>query len=81
MNKKIIKLENNKEYFQVSELEENSIRYLLLINIDNEEDIKIVKKVSINNEDYIIEIEKGDILTDLKNKFKSVIEEDKKNYL
>ncbi|MBQ9023952.1 MAG: hypothetical protein IJ105_01880 [Bacilli bacterium] len=80
MNKKIIKLENNKEYFSISELEENGIKYLLLINIDNEEDIKIVKKVSNNNEEYIIEIENDDILIDLKNKFKSLVEEDKKNY-
>lgn len=68
MNKKLIKLENNKEYFQISELEDNGIKYLLLINIDNEADIKIVKKVSDNNEEYIIEIEKGDIINDLKNK-------------
>lgn len=81
MNKKVIKLENNKEYFQISELEENSIKYLLLMNIDNETDVKIVKKISDNNEDYIIEIEKGDILTDLKNKFKSLVEDDKKNYV
>lgn len=80
MNKKIIKLENNKEYFSISELEENGIKYLLLINIDNEEDIKIAKKVSDNNEEYIIEIENDDILIDLKNKFKSLVEEDKKNY-
>ena len=80
MNKKIIKLENNKEYFQISELVENNINYLLLMNIDNEEDIKIVKRITEAGENYIIEIEKGDILFDLKNKFKSLVENDKKNY-
>ena len=80
MNKKIIKLENNKEYFEISELEENNIKYLLLINVDNEFDSKIVKKVTIDNEDYIIEIEQGDILLDLKSKFKSLVDKDKNIY-
>ena len=81
MNRKIIKLENNKEYFQISELNENGNLYLLLINIDNESDIKIVKKVSDVNEDFIVEIEDESIINDLKTKFKSFIEEDKKNYV
>lgn len=81
MNRKIIKLENNKEYFQMSELNENGNLYLLLINIDNESDIKIVKKVSDVNEDFIVEIENESIINDLKTKFKSFIEEDKKNYV
>ena len=80
MNKKIIKLENNKEYFMISSLEENNIIYLLLINVDNEYDIKVVKKVSIDNEDYIIEIDQGDILQDLKSKFKTSINNEKNNY-
>ena len=80
MNKKIIKLENNKEYFEISEITENNITYLLLINVDNEFDSKIVKKVTIDGEDYIIEIEQGDILIDLKSKFKSQIEKDKNIY-
>ena len=41
MNKKIIKLENNKEYFEISEINENNITYLLLINVDNEFDSKM----------------------------------------
>lgn len=80
MNKKILKLENNKEYFEISEITENNITYLLLINVDNEFDSKIVKKVTIDGEDYIIEIEQGDILIDLKSKFKSQIEKDKNIY-
>ena len=80
MNKKIIKLENNKEYFEISELNENNITYLLLINVDNEFDSKIVKKVTMDGEDYIIEIEQGDILADLKSKFKNQVERDKNIY-
>ena len=81
MNKKIIKLEDNKEYFQISELVENNIKYLLLMNIDNESDIKIVKKVSETDGDYIIEVQDSIVINDLKNKFKSLIDEDKKNYV
>ena len=31
MNKKLLKLENNKEYFMINELEDNGIKYLLLL--------------------------------------------------
>ena len=48
MNKKILKLENNKEYFSISELTEDGINYLLLMNVDNEYDVKIVKKIQEN---------------------------------
>ena len=80
MNKKIIKLENNKEYFQISELDEMSVKYLLLMNIDDESDIKIVKRVSENGVDAIVEVEDSNMLIDLKNKFKILVEEEKKIY-
>ena len=79
MNKKIIKLENNKEYFELSEIVENEVKYLLLINIDNEADVKIVKKIVQDGEEYIVDIEDKEKITDLKNKFKSLVEEDKRN--
>ena len=80
MNKKIIKLENNKEYFMISSLNENDIDYLLLMNVDNESDIKIVKKIKEGNEEYIIEVSQGDILGSLKDKFKNIIDSEKNNY-
>ena len=80
MNKKILKLENNKEYFMVSELTEDNINYLLLMNVDNEADVKIVKKVSSNGEDFITDVQ-GDILVSLKQKFKSLVDSDKKLYI
>ena len=49
-------------------------------DFDNESDVKIVKKVSEAGEDYIIDVE-GDILIDLKNKFKSLVDTDKQIYL
>ncbi len=79
MNKKIIKLENNKEYFMVQSILEDGITYLLLMNIDNEYDTKIVKKVTMDNEDYIIDIEQSDILLSLKAKFKALVDSEKNN--
>ena len=79
MNKKIIKLENNKEYFMISSLNENNIEYLLLINVDNESDIKIAKKIQEGNEEYIVEIDNSEITSDLKNKFKNIIDNEKNN--
>ena len=80
MNNKILKLENNKEYYTISTLTEDNINYLLLMNVDNEYDIKIVKKVNINNEDYIIEIKQGDIINSLKEKFKELVDKEKNIY-
>lgn len=80
MNKKIIKLDNNKEYFLVDELIEENTNYLLLINIDNESDIIIAKKSIENNEEYIIEINDNNELSTLKSKFKQKVDNDKKIY-
>ena len=81
MNKKTIKLENNKEYFSISELNENNETYLLLMNIDNESDIVIAKKLTINNEDFITIVTSEDTINNLKVKFKSLVDADKNIYL
>ena len=80
MNKKIIKLDNNKEYFLVDELMNENINYLLLMNIDDESDIIIAKKIIENNEEYIIEIKADAELSTLKGKFKQIVDNDKKIY-
>lgn len=81
MNKKILKLENNKEYFMISSLVDNGVTYLLLINVDDETDIKICKKVTIENDDSLIDIKQGDILEDLKLRFKDLVNKDKSKYI
>ena len=43
---KIIKLENNKEYFVIETLVDNNIDYLLLLNLVDDKEIKIVKKIT-----------------------------------
>lgn len=80
MNKKTIKLENNKEYFAINELTENNITYLLLMNIDNESDIVIAKKITDNNEDYVVIVSEKNIINDLKPKFKLLVDSDKNIY-
>ena len=80
MNKKILKLENNKEYFTISTLTEDNITYLLLMNVDDESDVKIVQKVLSNGEDFIVEVQ-GDIIVSVKEKFKSLVDSDKKLYI
>ena len=51
---KIIKLENNKEYFVIETLMDNNIDYLLLLNLVDDKEIKIVKKITEDDEDYIV---------------------------
>ena len=80
MNKKVIKLENNKEYFIINELIENNIKYILVMNVDNESDVKIVKQITDNNEEYIIDVKDEALLNDLKQKFKSLVDQEKNNY-
>ena len=80
MNKKVIKLENNKEYFTINEIIENNVKYVLLMNVDDESDVKIVEQVTDNNEEYIIDVKDEALLNDLKQKFKSVVDQEKNNY-
>lgn len=81
MNKKIMKLENNKEYFVISEINEDNINYLLIMNIDDESEVKIVKKVIENGENFTVDVDDINILTSLKQKFKELVENDKKLYI
>ena len=81
MNKKILRLENNKEYFLVNELVDNNIKYLLLMNVDDESDIMIAKKEENGTESYITEVTQEDMLSDLKLKFKSLVDTDKNIYI
>ena len=75
---KIIKLENNKEYFVIETLIDNNIDYLLLLNLVDDKEIKIVKKITENDEDYIVD-EKD--LSNLKSRFKEILEDAQKKLL
>lgn len=78
---KIIKLENNKEYFVIESLIDNNITYLLLLNLVDEKEIKIVKKVNENDEDYLIDITNDNDLLNLKVRFKEILETEQKKLL
>ena len=48
LKNKIVKLENNKEYFVLETLIDNNINYMLLLNLVDDKEIKIVKMNNIN---------------------------------
>lgn len=78
---KIIKLENNKEYFVMETLVDNNIDYLLLLNLVDDKKIKIVKKITENYEDYIVDITDEKDLSNLKSRFKEILEDEQKKIL
>ena len=77
---KILKLENNKEYFVLETIIENNDTYVLVVNVDNEFDTKICKKVTTNEEDYIIDVDNESLLNDLKSRFKELVSEKEKQF-
>ena len=56
LKNKIVKLENNKEYFVLETLIDNNINYMLLLNLVDDKEIKIVKMILDNGEEYFVEI-------------------------
>ena len=78
---KIIKLENNKEYFVIETLVDNNIDYLLLLNLVDDKKIKIIKKFTENDEDYIVDITDEKDLSNLKSRFKEILEDEQKKIL
>ena len=56
LKNKIVKLENNKEYFVLETLIDNNINYMLLLNLVDDKKIKIVKMILDNGEEYFVEI-------------------------
>ena len=78
---KIIKLENNKEYFVIETLVDNNIDYLLLLNLVDDKKIKIVKKITEKDADYIVDITDEKDLSNLKSRFKEILEDEQKKIL
>lgn len=80
-NKKILKLENNKEYFILNQIEDNDSIYYLILNVDNEYDIKICKKIVFDDEEYIADVDNDSLLSDLKTRFKDLISDEERNFI
>ena len=78
LKNKIVKLENNKEYFVLETLIDNNINYMLLLNLVDDKEIKIVKMILDNGEEYFVEIIDDKELTSLKSRFKDILDEQKK---
>ena len=81
LKNKIVKLENNKEYFVLETLIDNNINYMLLLNLVDDKEIKIVKMILDNGEEYFVEIKDDKELTSLKSRFKDILEEQKKKII
>ena len=75
LKNKIVKLENNKEYFVLETLIDNNINYMLLLNLVDDKEIKIVKMILDNDEEYFVEITDDKELTSLKSRFKDILDE------
>jgi len=80
LKNKIVKLENNKEYFVLETLIDN-INYMLLLNLVDDKEIKIVKMILDNGEEYFVEITDDKELTSLKSRFKDILDEQKKKII
>lgn len=81
LKNKIVKLENNKEYFVLETLIDNNINYMLLLNLVDDKEIKIVKMILDNGEEYFVEITDDKELTSLKPRFKDILDEQKKKII
>lgn len=81
LKNKIVKLENNKEYFVLETLIDNNINYMLLLNLVDDKEIKIVKMILDNDEEYFVEIIDDKELTSLKSRFKDILDEQKKKII
>lgn len=76
----IITLEDNKKYFVLSELLEERKTYCLILNIEDENDIKITSKEQKDNKMILVEINDDELLNNLSVKFKELLEKEQEMY-
>ena len=79
LNHQIVTLDNNKKYFVLSELIENNNTYYLIVNTDNESDIKIVLKGEKDNKIIFSDVDSSEV-SELSKKFKESLENEQKMY-
>lgn len=80
INRKIITLNNNEKYFVLEELNYNNNEYCLLLNIDNENDMKISQKEVIDEKTILNEISDETLKNELSKQFKESIEKTQSMY-
>ena len=71
----IVTLKNGNSYFVLEEVSDNFDTYNLLLNVEDEADIKIVMQEVINGKTVLTEVKDFLNLSSLKPLFKSKIEE------
>lgn len=76
----IITLEDNNKYFVLKELLEDRKNYCLILNIENENDIKIVSKEQKNNKMFLVEVDDNELLDNLSIKFKESLKTEQEMY-
>lgn len=79
LNHQIVTLNNNTKYFVLSELIENMNTYYLIVNTDNESDIKIVLKEEKDNKIVFSDVDLA-LISELSTKFKESLENEQKMY-
>jgi hypothetical protein len=80
INHQIVSLEDNNKYFVLHELLEGKDEYCLILNLSDENDIKIVSKKQKNNKVYLVDISDNNLLSNLSNKFKESIKKEQEMY-
>lgn len=76
----IITLEDNEKYFVLKELLEDRKEYCLILNIGNENDIKIVSKEQKDNKMILVEVNEKELLNNLSIKFKESLKKEQEMY-
>lgn len=76
----IITLEDNKKYFVLKEILEGRKEYCLILNIENENDIKMVSKEQRNNKMVLVEVNDEELLNNLSIKFKESLKKEQEMY-
>lgn len=71
----IVTLKNGNSYFVIEEVSDNFDTYNLLLNVEDDKDIKVVMQEVINGKTVLSEVKDLLNLSYLKSRFKSKIEE------
>ena len=80
VNHRIVTLENNNKYFVLQEVVEEEKKYCLILNVDNENDIKIMEEEKDENGLLLIDVNDEELLKKLSEKFKVSIKKEQEMY-
>lgn len=81
INHKIITLENNEKYFVISEIIDNDKNYSLNLNINDENDIKIMEEIKNSEDISLVEVSDENLKKELSNRFMEDIKKVQQQYI